>query len=171
MCMATPCCSISFSGAIVSTMSKSTLVTKMENDVYSPNSLESEQIAPGRRIENRLHVLLPSGATREFYEDVITCLEPPMTYVTHREMGVRPGYDCSCQPMGPQDISECSNPKCLAVTCLAHSDTCPFCGQAYCTGCLTTTYHLGFESLICRLCDKDLRTPKIIKTLKKIIWG
>ena len=149
---------------------KSAMVTKMENEIFF-NPFGPERTAPGRRIENRLPVLLPSGATREFYENVITYLEPPLTYVTCREMGVRPGYDCSCQPMGPNDISECSNPKCLAVTCLAHSDTCPFCGQTYCTGCLTTTYVLGFESLICRLCDKDLRTPKIIKILRKMIWG
>ena len=158
------------SRALVGAVPKSAMVIKMENDIY-PGSPGPELITPGRRIENLVPVLLPSGAKREFYETVITYLELPMTYVTYREMGVRPGYDCSCQPMGPHDISECSNPKCLAVTCLAHSDTCPFCGHVYCTGCLTTTYDLGFESLICRLCDKDLRTPKIIKTLRKMIWG
>ena len=153
--------------AFVLALLESSLVTKMENEIY-PCPPGPPQIAPGRRIENVVRVLLPSGATREFYETVVTYLEAPMTYVTHREMGVRPGYDCSCQPRGPWDIAECS--KCLAVTCLAHSDTCPFCGQVCCTGCLTTTYVLGFESLICRRCEKDLRTPRIIKALRKIIW-
>ena len=165
------CCSMAGGSALVGTLPKPTMVIKMENNINRANPPEPEQIAPGRRIENTVLVLLPSGATREFYEIVATYLEPPLTYVTHRVMGVRPGLDCSCQPQGTHDLSECSNAKCFAVTCLGHSDTCPWCGQVYCTGCLTTTYVLGYESLICRLCERDLRTPRIIRALRRVIWG
>ena len=142
--------------------------------IGSDNSFEligADRPAPGRRIENKQLVFLPSGAVREFYEIVETRLEPPMTYATYRQVGIRPGLDCSCEPKFVQDIAECSNQDCLAVTCLRHSGTCLLCGRVYCSACLRLVNNCGTLACICVLCEKDIKTPKIIKALKKLIWG
>ena len=125
--------------------------------------------APGRRIENRHPVILPSGRVREFYDIVETRLDPPLTYVTHRDFGIRPGHDCGCQPRGFEDISECSNPKCLSVTCLRHSSTCFFCGQVYCSACVSLVWGYYFLTSICHFCEKDRTTPELIKMLDRLL--
>jgi len=135
------------------------------------DSVGAVQFAPGRRIENRHPVTLPSGRAREFYEIVETRLEPPMTYVTYREFGIRPGHDCGCQPRGSEDISECSNPKCLSVTCLRHSSTCFFCGRVYCSACVIPVSNDYFLTCICRSCEKDLTRPELVKILDRLVWG
>ena len=139
------------------------------NNTFEPEG--SEFTAPGRLIVNRQPILLPSGKMREFYEIVNTYLVPPATYITYREFGVRPGYDCACQPQGSWDIAECS--KCLSVTCLLrHSRTCVLCGRPHCSGCLTNCLLInGNTCVICKDCEKDMKTPKSIKFLNKLFWG
>lgn len=138
-----------------------------DNDI---NPVDMTQFAPGRRIENRHPVTLPSGRIREFYETVETRLEPPLNYVTYREFGIRPGHDCGCQPRSFEDISECSNPACLAVTCLRHSSTCFFCGRVYCSACVSLVWGYYFITSICCLCEKERTTPKVIKMLNQLVW-
>lgn len=125
--------------------------------------------APGRRIEEIIEVVFPSGAIRRFYKTVETGLEPPLTYFTRRHSGLSQSLDCSCQPQNPYDMSECSNPNCLAITCLAHSDSCPYCGCVYCTRCLTLVSINGIPVVVCKECEKDLCTHWFIKFLKRMI--
>ncbi len=127
------------------------------------------QFAPGRKIENRHPIILPSGRVRVFYEVVETLLEQ-MTYVTYREFGIRPGHDCGCQPRSFEDISECSNQKCLAVTCLRHSATCFFCGRVYCSACVIPVSNDYFMTCICHFCDKDLTASELVKILDRLVW-
>jgi hypothetical protein len=138
-----------------------------DNDV---NPVDMTQFAPGRRIENRHPVTLPSGRIREFYEIIETRLEPPLDYITRREFGIRPGHDCGCQPLGFWDISECCNPKCLSVTCKVHSATCFICGRVYCSGCVSLVWGYYFITSLCHSCEKELSTPELIKKLNKLVW-
>jgi hypothetical protein len=138
-----------------------------END---NNSIDMTQLTPGRRIEIRHPVILPSGRVREFYEIIETHCERPLTYVTHREFGIRPGHDCACQPLGYGDISECSNLKCLSVTCKMHSATCFFCGRVYCSACVNLVHGFYFITNICHTCQKELSKSKLRKVWDKLMW-
>lgn len=172
-CLAAVGLRLEVGGHVVRTFSQSTprLVMLMPEFINPFESDGPELAAPARLILNHQPVILPSGAMREFYETVTTCLVPPATYLTHHELGVRPGFDCGCQPLGPWDIAECS--KCLAVTCLLrHSGTCVLCGRVHCSACLThAELPNGYTCIICKDCEKDMKTPPAIKLLKKLIWG
>lgn len=145
---------------------------------YQANDHVDGIIAPERIIIKRKRVLLPSGNSRLFFEIDTTRFVPPCTYITECEPGgVEPAYDCGCQPLGTWDIAECV--RCLAVTCLYHSDTCRFCGNVFCTGCLAGSLSIRISRLpvrrrsycICRDCFKDRQTKGLINCVNKQIWG
>ena len=127
-----------------------------------------QDMLPERHIEKIIPRLLPSGRLFQFYDIVETVVEPPLRYVTRHYRGVEPGLSCSCYPTSEYDISECSNQRCLAVTCLRHSDACPFCGGIYCTQCLTCVQKEGAPIVVCRSCQRRLTGPLIIRLLKRL---
>ena len=122
-------------------------------------------VAPERELIKTRPIWLPSGAIRVFYQVTITRVTPPMRYVTEFGEGFWPGLDCSCQPINEQDIAECS--RCLSVTCKKeHSFTCVLCGRVHCTGCRVIVRLENVDCWICKTCEQDLTTPRIIKYLK-----
>jgi hypothetical protein len=133
-----------------------------------PNPSGLPAALPERRVEDFQEMVLPSGRVYAIYEIVETFVEPPLRYVTRHRTGSRPALHCSCRPRDAYDISECSNPKCMAVTCLEHSDTCPLCGAVYCTRCLVGATVDGIPMAICRVCEKRHRPSAVVQLFRML---
>lgn len=132
----------------------------------NPGEVDPSAI-PSRRIVDTKPVELPSGQVFTFYLIEETHFIPPGVFDTHRHLGVTPPLACRCQPLSLSDITECT--QCQAAVCLGHAATCFQCGRVFCTACLAVD-EMGLLP-ICQDCASDLKTPKTIKMLKRLIWG
>lgn len=124
----------------------------------------------GRVIQTVERVRFPSGAVREFRLLIITFRDANGLFRTEELREIVPPLDCSCIPAALADASECTN--CSAIICSSkHSGTCRTCGRVFCTACASEVEVEGRVVRICRECIAEATTPKIIRFLRKVIWG
>ncbi len=135
-----------------------------------PFGLGMPPAIPGRVIRRVQRYIMPDGQAREkrWISSTVQAADGSIHTVEHTE--VVPPLACACVPGDMTDVSQCCH--CHAIVCRTrHTFTCDACGQNCCTKCRVRTEIQGREVQLCPPCAQESLTPKVIRIIRKLIWG
>ncbi len=122
-----------------------------------------------RMVERIEKVELADGISREIHHTVIT-FQDQGVWRTREETTITPPLDCNDAVKDIYDVTVCF--LCRRVVCVSkHSFICQHCGNTACNLCRVEIPVDDKALTVCRVCAEEIGTPKIVRFIKRLIWG